>query len=220
MRNAYNYTAGQPIAGGASLDRYDSAFQGFGAPLLPVTASPGVLSFYYKFLPAGPDTAYALLTVYDSLAEEIGQAEVRIGSAAGSYTLASAPVVYSAAGPAAFISLSLSTATPGGSATFGSRFVVDDIGTAPLSIGKTGAIALLQCYPTPAQHTLITTLPPALQAGGSSWQILSADGRLVKSGLTSPGQTLHIDVAGLSSGLYLLSLRAGETRFVARFTKL
>jgi hypothetical protein len=123
MRNAYNYNSGDQFAGGAFLSADESYSNGFMqlveiAPVQP----PERLTFWYQFIPAGPDTATAVLALYDVDGIQIGEANVRIGQTTNGYTLADVPVAYTQLSAVHYITMAFSTNVPYGPATFGTRF--------------------------------------------------------------------------------------------------
>ncbi len=153
MTNAYNYTSNTGLTGGAFLassDFYSSLFPEL-IPVAPI--QPTSFSFYYKFLPAGMDSAQATLTVHSYDGFQIGQATITLGGTVNEYTLADIPIVYDQILPVEYISIGFWNASPGNQPTLGTKFIVDDVTlNGSLGIGET-ALGDVSVYPSPASES-------------------------------------------------------------------
>ncbi|MEO8146354.1 MAG: T9SS type A sorting domain-containing protein [Bacteroidia bacterium] len=160
MRNAYDFTANEGIAGSVSADT-DSVFMGWSSfQMIEVQSPPTNMSFYYKYFPVNNDSAVARLLVLDSWANQIGEAIIVVSGTVSNYTSATTPVVYSAPGVAAYVVMNFNnfyTSMPGvNQPGLGTRFLVDD-----LSINWTTGInevstndGMFNIYPNPASNQL------------------------------------------------------------------
>lgn len=210
LRNAYNYTSNYGIAGAISLDA-DSVFMAWSAfELVPITAPPADLSFWYRFTSVNGDTAQALLQVFDSLGTELGQAQVLLTVPASTYTRVQQAVTYHTPGQPAFFSLRFSTFyTAGGHGVrqpgLGTRLTIDEVALgAPLGVAGQPAVAAPALYPNPATDELrvgSTTSPPTLL------ELFDSRGLLVRR----ESGPQRVSLAGLTPGLYVARLhtRAG-----------
>ena len=93
--------------------------------------------------------------------------------------------------------------------------------TAPISVKRdVGAVALLGTFPNPAsqQVTLRYALPRAQSVRIGLYDVLGREVRTVVQGRREGRQEVQIDVSDLSSGVYMLRLKAGETVQTERVT--
>lgn len=148
MRNGYDFTLGTGMTGGAFLS--DSDYTSFTIPVA-VQNQPTDLNFYYKYFPAGNDSAVAFLAIYDNSGNQIGEANIVIGGTMANYALATAPINYSIPGSAAYISMYFRTQLDYLQPTFGTRFLVDDVSLLFTSgISESIKTDLLNLYPNPS----------------------------------------------------------------------
>lgn len=84
VSNAYNFDASQPIPGCGSV-AVDSDFR-FNI-YIPISFIPTTFNFYYKFNSVSNDTASALLVLYDSNGDEVGNAMWETSITNKNYTL-------------------------------------------------------------------------------------------------------------------------------------
>jgi len=205
MRNAYNYTAGAAITGGAILsDGEGYAIFPVPVQIAPVT-SPEKLTFWYQFIPAGNDTAEVTLALMDVDGYELGYSTLRIGAPTNGYTLAEMPIEYTQFGEVQYIMLVFSTAIPGTSATMGTRFIVDDVafeGTLGIAENKGAGISV---SPNPANNLLTISSSVPVEY----FFIVNAAGQTIET-KSSSGNT--IDCSSWQPGIYFLNITAsGQT---------
>lgn len=222
MRNAFNYTSNQPLAGSVRLMSNDSDFFAY-APMVAIQQRPASFSFYYKFFPVAGDTAFASMVVYNSSGSEIGRSEIGISAPAGNYTQAVKTVTYQSADPAAYIDIDFATAKPGSNAAFGTRLLVDDVGTGTAAtaiyspaLKKETAII----FPNPVQNYLMLG-PENIFAGQSgTMEISDMNGRLTRQlDFNGSEKDLAIDVSQLTRGMYVLKIISGQKIYTNTFIK-
>lgn len=220
--NAYNYTEGNCIIGAAGVST-DSIFMAFGSiSYVPVTVAPTNFSFYYKYLPLNNDSAMCRLIVYDSFYGELGRAEMYMSGTVSSYTYANAPVVMSAAGTPAFMSVNFYCATNLHPATFGTRLLIDDVGMGTTAINDPkDATINLTCYPTVATGTINILVGGLLHTQDAELAIYDISGRcmLQKKVNIAPDTPVSLAVDNYPAGSYLVALATDAGRYRARFVK-
>lgn len=223
MRNAYYYTSGQKITGSARVSENDSDYAAFSS-LISLTQQPVNFTFYYKFLPAGNDTAVAMLYLYDSNSNPVGEAIIEITSASSTYTLASKPVTYyTSNNPLPFFAtVEFTTAKYGSTSTFGTRFLVDDVNLAQLATGiwthdlKNNGI---RCFPNPAEKQLTIQLDETITTDQNiKVQITDVSGKLIQR-TTLTGNTTIIDTKELDKGLYAVTIITPSKTYHSKFFK-
>jgi len=225
LHNAWNYTSNTGIAGAVASDE-DSVFSSWGIlNLVPTNATafnpfaPINFGFHYKYFPVNGDTAYALLTLYDSLGNRTGECEILLSDSTQTYTEIYAPVVYTSNALAAYYSLRFSnfyTANPGyKQPSLGTRLLIDQIGfNLVTSIDQPSAIAQnkIQLVPNPAGNQLRIQLASNEAVGA---RVLSLLGKEL-----IPLQNSNIlDLQNLNTGIYLLEVTTNDTKQVLRFVK-
>lgn len=220
MRNAFNYTSNQSIAGSARLTPNDTDYAAF-TQMIDIQQQPSHLSFFYKFFPAGADTAYAYMNVFDSLGNDIGFAEAEINIATSIYKWISKPIVYTSQESAAFISIGFRTAKPGSAANFGTRFLVDDVNLLITSIGKQNNDKVyLSCFPNPARDFINITLDISLQKQHGIIEILDMTGKIVKKVNCKAGENIiRVETTDLQSGTYAINYITANKRYRSTFIK-
>lgn len=79
----------------------------------------------------------------------------------------------------------------------------------------------LDIYPNPAAAQLSVTVPDGIGNGPQELQVFDQLGRVVlyRNSSAVPGQTLQLDVSGLSSGAYNIRYTSDKAVFNARFVK-
>ncbi len=176
------------------------------APMVSISSAPTNFSFYYKYLPAGPDTAQGLIELYDSSSNMVGSAVINLSGTTSTYTLASAPIVYNGPGfgVPSFANVSFRNAAPGTTPTFGTRLLVDDISIADVNgISQTLTGHGLQLFPNPAT----TALQVKAIAENNLLSIYDSNGNcLLKKEM--PGAQLNLDISSLSCGTYFLQVNS------------
>lgn len=222
MRNAYNYTTGQQIAGYVKVSDIN-AYGGFGSQVSLGQSPPTHFSFYYKFFPAGVDTAVARMTLTDSTGNEVGNAEIAISHATSVYSLAVTSVTYTNVGfgQPAFFSILLSTSKSGTLATLGTRFLVDDINMATVTglSEQTRDVQELHCFPNPVGDRLSISLKNT-QIKNGSIRIADINGRCLLEQAVITGETLqNVDVSHLCKGVYFVTLSSSGQVVHSQFVK-
>ncbi len=221
MRNAYFSESGEQLAGRANLTVNDSDYNAF-THLVSVPEKPQYFTFYYKFMPVHDDTAYALLRVLDINGYQIGEALVTIDEPATSYTFAAVPVYYTTSDSAAFVEIEFSTAKPGSQASYGTRFLVDDVDL-HISSGindRTNQSGSLFCFPNPASESITIALNDESFSKDTDIRLFDVYGRQVKVGAFSiSGDMLRMDVSTVVSGSYTISISNGSYYRTTRFIK-
>lgn len=214
MRNAYNYTSSQQIAGTANL-MSDSVVSFAGTA--SISERPLYFSFYYKFLPAGNDTAYAYMEVFDYNGNSIGESSIELWAQKTNYTLVQKPISYHSTDSAAFISVRFSTSKSGNFATLGTRFLVDDVNM-DINAGlyeTDNSSVFVHCLPNPAEQELTIALAPEIENGIIF--IYDLTGKLVHAVSFEENQQITIDVQTLPRGIYSLSVRTDTQAYHTLF---
>ena len=222
MRNAYWFVNQEKIAGRASLSSSDSGYAGFNSPV-PIGHNPVSFSFYYKFLPANYDTAYAYLRLTDSSFNPVGEANIYIAGVHTAYTFTSTPVVYSSTITAAFMEIGFTTAKLYSEASYGTRFLVDDIN---MSFATTGIRPVpatgnsISCFPNPAEKEISLRLQDATNLQQTRIILLDANGKEIRElNLNLAGNLLKINTEALAPGLYFIHVVDGASTYSAKFVK-
>ncbi|PQJ12542.1 hypothetical protein CJD36_002000 [Flavipsychrobacter stenotrophus] len=220
--NGYNYTTGQCIVGAVGADT-DSVFMAYGGfDFIPATVAPATFSFYYKYLPLNNDTGVARLVVYDSFMTALGMAEIFLSDTHSTYTLASTPVVMTAAGNVGFISVAFSTSTFGHPATFGTRLLIDDVGASTTGVADiSNADHKLICYPTVAGSQLNVGIDGLTHNTNAAMKIMDISGRTLRTENLefAAGMATPVNVESLSAGTYVISETIATGNYIARFIK-
>ena len=220
LRNAWNFTSNTGIAGAVASDD-DSIFSAWGLMnLVPTNAtvwtpfSPFNFSFYYKYSPVNGDSAFAQIALWDSSGNQIAEGTAIITAAASSYTQIITSIDYNQpTGYAAFYSMQFSTfytTSPGShSASFGTRFLVDDISFNNVSISGINSIgnnSNNKIYPNPAsdQINITSNVNKALP-----YKIFNVFGQIVSAGILQP-YTYSIGLNNLQPGIFHIEISNGN----------
>jgi len=222
MRNAYWQNSGETIAGRARLSENDTNYAGFGIPV-PITGSPLIFSFYYKFLPSNLDTAYAWLRLADSSANLVGEANIYIHGAHSLYTLASTPVVYTSTTAPAFLEIGFTTIKPLSTPHHGTRFRVDDVN---LSTTTTGISPIrienndISSFPNPAEKEINLRLKKVVRSEDMFISVIDSGGKKIENiSYTLADDLIKINTEELSGGLYFINIIHGGYTYSAKFIK-
>ncbi len=223
LSNSWNFSTNEGRSGAAGVDD-DTVFAAYGlANLIPTFATPFNpwnpfnFGFYYKYFPENGDTAYAEITLWDSLGNQLASGLILITDSTSTYTQISAPINYMMVAQADFYSLSIGTfytVEPGShEPSFGTRLIVDDVGFnfVTQSVNDFGSVNRLQVYPNPASDFIILKS----EAGEiySDYTITDISGRVVLRGLIT-GEKMRINTGIFESGIYLLKTEAGEGKVI------
>lgn len=206
LRNAYNFTTGEGIAGRVSCDS-DSVFTSWGSvEIIESTIHPSEMSFHYKFFPAGSDSAFAAIYIFDAGGNTIGQGELVIGAATTAYTYAVVPVVYTSTNPAAAYSLVFSNQAGYSEVNLGTRFLVDDVSFITTGIASPESPNGFTVYPNPARDYISI----GIQAKSPmKLNILDMNGKSCFTGFIPEGAS-GIQLPGLTPGVYCLQFSDQE----------
>jgi len=177
---------------------------------------PDSVVFWYKYIPAGVDTAYVqvmLLSGDDTLSYVKGQ----IHETVNVWTRASFPIP-APTGTPSVISTAFNSSWGDGSqgqAVTNSNFKVDDVEFVFATGINENMEANVDVYPNPMTDALHVRL---LTASGAQFEMLDATGRTVISAIISQMDS-RIDVSRLPQGMYIYQVR-GMDNVVLRTGKL
>lgn len=218
LRNAYNFTAGYGIVGGAGVD-IDSVFASWSSlEIVFEQVHPTELNFYFKHIAVNNDTAIARLTLYDQFGYQVGLAECLMIGNVNVYTYSSTPVVYISADSVFAYSLQFfnyhSDLTGHVQCPLGSRTLIDDV-TFGFSTGisEVNGGFNFSVYPTPALDQIKIN---QLNAQESEYQILDIAGRMVQNGLLSADKIIRFENK-LAGGIYIVTLKSSTNTFQKKF---
>lgn len=223
MRNGYWTVSGDKIAGRAKLSANDTDYTFFSSPV-GIGQVPQNFSFYYKFLPANNDTAYAWLRLTDSSSNIVAEAEIFISGNHPVYSLISTPIIYSGtiASTPAFMEMGFTTAKPYSEANYGTRLVIDDVSLSYITTGmdKESFSNSIQSFPNPAEKYLILKTGTDLNTYNLSISITDIEGRQIKNFNYRPEKnSIKVDIEPLPSGVYFLKLETGTQVYKGKFVK-
>jgi hypothetical protein len=127
LRNGFS--TDKTYSGYVQLTDNDSDYAGF-ARGQDFTEAPKYFTFFYKYFPASTtDTARATILLMNAADGNIrGTAEILISKAATTYTEAVVPITYEGSGTPTTLFIEFANKTATSTPTFGTRFLVDDIG--------------------------------------------------------------------------------------------
>ena len=91
--------------------------------------------------------------------------------------------------------------------------VMTDCGSRVLETGS--PVGGLLLHPNPVESRLFVTWPEAAPAGGLTWRLRDATGRMVSQGI-SPVRRWEVDLGSLATGSYLLEVEGSAARQVGR----
>ncbi|CAN5644717.1 hypothetical protein BH11BAC2_BH11BAC2_11130 [soil metagenome] len=160
LRNGYDFTAGVPYIGSASVDT-DSVFMAWsGFETISTQTQPAGLDFYYKYFPLNNEIATATLQVFDSAFTLIGDLFIPLNATPNGYTYVSSPMNYTSTSPAAYYYLNFNNCSySSGPAVLGTRLLIDDV-QIPINVTSTGIheqrndVSVL-LFPNPVLNVLI-----------------------------------------------------------------
>lgn len=208
MRNAFNFTSGIGITGGAILTDEENYAAGFEVPIPVSPIMPETFHFYYKYFPLASDSAQAVAKLFDVDGFQIGEAAITLGGTVNSYTLASVPVVYSEVRPVEKIAISFSTSANGEEPTFGTRFLVDDV-SLDGTLGLNEQEQSFSIFPNPATSEFSID---GLQAN-EQLSVFSLSGEKLDFTINAAG---NINCSSWPNGVYLLHTANNDGTFVKR----
>lgn len=209
LRNAYNFTTNEGIAGSVSADE-DSIFTSWGTfEQVAISGYPVDFGFFHKYFPANGDTGLAILLVFDAMGDEIGRAEILISGTVPVYTYLSAPVVYTVNALPAAYTLNFSTANVYVEPSFGTRLLIDDVilNVSPTSLPEDVNGNDIDVFPNPANQSFtISQQEQVLQA----YTISDISGRIIGN-YQMFGKSIVHDTADLKNGVYFLTFTNNGT---------
>ena len=214
LRNAWDYTTNMGIAGSATADT-DTAYSAWGSfETFPITNQPFNFSFFYKYFPLNNETGSATLQLFDSAMNLMSETVILLSATGNNYTLATAPVIYSLPGTAAFAYINFSTAAYGSTVSFGTRLIIDDVMFNYVSAGinypKEETISI---FPNPAHDWLdVKHHDTSLQY---SVEITDISGKT----LSHTTNRSRIDISQLSPATYFIKVLGNEKVLVKNFIK-
>lgn len=212
LRNGYNYTTDEAYVGRLHANSDTDSYGGFQLVTVPVQQRPLSISFWAKYAPLNNDSAYVAISVLDEAENEIGHGELTIGGPVTGYTAFELPITYTTEDVAAFSQISFATATPDGTASLGTRLLIDDVTVTAAPDGIADrflSMGAVDVFPVPAHDRCTVRM-----ADGSpvlAVNVFSVDGRFC----TTPElQSGSFGTDGLAAGDYLLAVRtpAGTAR--------
>jgi hypothetical protein len=217
LRNAYNYTANEGIAGRINATQ-DSMFTAYN-PFVDVATpfQPTSLNFFYKYLPVNNDTGFARLDLYDSFGYIIGEATFLMIGTTPNYTFASVPVVYNTPGLVAYYDLNYTTAyfNPQGTfqASLGTRLLIDDVSFEnPAGIEKQEVQNLFRVFPNPSQEKLYVVLNVASEF---SVEVFNSAGQKV----VETREESILDISGWKRGVYFIQVNSDGKSAIQKIIK-
>ncbi|MBL8000590.1 MAG: T9SS type A sorting domain-containing protein [Flavobacteriales bacterium] len=204
--NGFNFTTNTPCTGRLAAS-YDTIFTG-GFPIdqVLITARPQAIRFFAAYFPEADDSAYVEVEVSNASYDVIGTGTLRIGGTVATYTEFILPITYTATDSAAIMRLAFHTATPGGTASFNTRFLIDDVSAENTQTGFT-PLALeehIAVYPNPATDHLTLDLP----ASAHVLDVRLIDG--LGRASTVPFAQGRIALQGVAPGRYTLLARTSD----------
>ncbi len=204
LRNGYNFTQQGPLVGRVHASTDTATYQGFPLISVPVAQRPESIGFWAKYAPLADDSAEVSVNVLDVSENIIGTGYLTIGGAVPQYTAFNVSITYTSLDAAAFIQLTFANATYLGTASLGTRLLIDDVSVAfePDAVGEHTAPALhLSLFPVPSD--MQCTVRSSDGARVLDVTVLAADGRAVAAPVLM-GDVF--DTSALPVGNYLLSV--------------
>ncbi len=197
MTNGFNYTTNSGYVGGAFLASSDFYSAIFPEMVYVDPIQPETFSFYYKYFPQATDSAIAVLTLFDSDLNQIGQTSVVLGGTVSDYTLVSLPIQYDVLAPVNAMSITFATATPSNQPTPGTRFIVDDVElSGNLSVEESEMEFAM--FPNPANSAFLIN-----SGSEAEISIFTASGTEMEVSFTPEGK---VDCSAWANGCYLVKL--------------
>ncbi len=189
--------------------------------LVPVSSNYDNLTGYYKFSPAGGDTLFITVNIFDVGNNLLGSGYARIFGTHTSYTAFEAPIEYVQSGvadKASIVGVILPEA--GQLPAIGTVFLLDDlkfdgaVGIRPIADGQIpGQMELRQNYPNPfnPSTTIEFSLPEATSAKLTIYNMLGeVVATLVDQPMAAGSYRYEWSANNLPSGVYVYQLTAGN----------
>lgn len=194
------------------------AIDTFAEQRVPFSDRPDAFTFCYKFTTIGGDNMNVSVRLEMADGYTVGYGSIALEQSTSGWALATIPMLYADTMMPEFITMHfiLQNDTD---LHYGTRFVVDDIATEPVtSVAATKKEkAVLLCYPVPAENVLRLILPkPTVQSIGVT--VIDAIGRLVMRERLADINS-GLDISKLPPGIYSLKLSTAADIFTTRFIK-
>jgi len=184
---------------------------------IPYTNTNDTICGYYKYAPAGSDTA----GIYVSLTKNGAGVGGNYGQlpAAAVYTYFEFPVQAGITPDTIRVDLQ-SSKWPSTAANIGSVLYVDNLylKSSPMGIFGAGSISNMNIFPNPANEVVTVKFEKELLITGIA--VYSVTGKKERvPGFTGNAVSLKVDISGLQSGIYLLEVKTAEGSVRKRFVK-
>jgi len=214
---ALNYCDSFGMAGNIQTTLYN-VDTSFVDKRIPFTERSKAFTFYYKLLPVKKD--YALVNVLlENDNGTVASAELKINSAAASWSLATMPLIYINTDTPKYLTITFQLVNDS-LVHYGSRFLIDDINHIVTTGIPTGeSRTFLSCYPVPAGDELFLQINGVSTANGLIC-ITDAMGKVIKTeAISFLANTARINVKDLARGMYFIQLSIGAVSAKGRFVK-
>lgn len=212
------YCGDTRYVGRAHVVESDTEYATF-ATGVPYTGRPNYFTFFYKFiqggddLPPGTDTVVARLVLSNNEeGVEVGSATLYISRTTQGYEEAIVPIVYESSLPVTSAFIEFSNATSTSTATYGTRFLIDDIDLrntiSSVKESKNSAVHI-SCSPNPATNSITFTTNGDAR---KTLTIYSIDGKQVYQ-----ASLLHkatVDCSKFSKGSYVYQVDEEFGQFI------
>lgn len=205
LRNGYNFSSEASLIGRLHANSDTVTYQGFPLLNIPVDQRPMSISFWAKYAPLADDSAQVTVTVLDEGENTIGTGQLVFGGAIVQYTAFEVPITYATQDPPAFMRLTFANATDYGTASLGTRLLIDDVAAAfsPEGVNETARpTSALSLFPVPASDQC--TVRTADGSPVLAVQVLGADGRVIASPTIDRGR---FGTSFLPAGGYVIAAR-------------
>ena len=212
------YCGDNHYSGRAHLIESDTDYATF-ATGVPYAGRPNYFTFFYKFiqggvdLPPGTDTATARLVLSNTEeGVDVGSATLHISRTTQGYEEAVVPIVYESSLPVTSVFIEFSNITATSSATYGTRFLIDDIElrntVSSIKESKSSGVHIT-CSPNPATNSITFT---STDDARKTLTIYSIDGKQMYQ--TSLLGKVTVDCSKFSKGGYVYQVDEVSGQFI------
>ena len=225
LRNAWNFSSQTGIAGAVGLDD-DSIFSAWSAfNMIPTNATPFnpfepfSFGFYYKFFPVNGDSAYAEISLWDSIGNQLAEGILLITDPTPVYTLKYINLIYYNPGSADFYSIvirnfyteNLGYRQP----SLGTRLIVDDLGFNFASVGTNNINfkKQLSVFPNPANDRISIQVKSGKII---SYKIFNVIGDVLLQSKLNESNAI-ISLADFDEGVYFIEINNGFDNTIEKF---
>lgn len=167
---------------------------------------PDSIAFWYKYAPAGVDTAYVQVLLFNG-ADTVSETKGQLYVAKSEWTRASFAIPTPTSTPTVISTLFNSSWGDGsqGQAVVNSTFTIDDVEFIfATGVNENAQKNLIKVYPNPVQDILNVS---NANGGNTVLEVIDATGRSVMT-RTLHGANSRLDVSALPNGLYMYQLRS------------